>query len=176
LRTYDSLMCLEEGSRSAFSHAGMLIFMLKLCRIILSKRPQTSAVKPLHNTCVCRSTYVSPCYIFTFYCPTSREVNSVLNTATDQLMLFREVIGFDCENRAKQISALYRQSVEFRNVTACGNNRLSYGDGMHGPIELHRMPRIGEWPHGTTWRQQFCGKCVLTLKVRKWLPFILRFI
>jgi hypothetical protein len=56
--------------------------------------------------------------------PTSRGGNSASITMTDHLMLFREVIGFDCETRAKQVSSLCRQSVVFHNVTASGSNWL----------------------------------------------------
>jgi hypothetical protein len=45
---------------------------------------------------------------------------------TDHLMRFGEVIGFDCETRAKQISSLCRQSVVIRNVTAGGSNWLKW--------------------------------------------------
>jgi len=56
----------------------------------------------------------------------SRGGNSALITITDHLMLFREVIGFDCETRGKQISSLCRRSVVFHNVTASGSNWLKW--------------------------------------------------
>jgi hypothetical protein len=39
---------------------------------------------------------------------------------TDRLILCREVVGFDCDTRAKQISSFRMQSVVFHNVAADG--------------------------------------------------------
>ena len=68
-------------------------------------------------------------------------------TMTDYLMLFREVIGFDCETRAKQLSSLCRQSAVLHDVTASGSKwsklissrkvlKVYGGGGMDRPIEL----------------------------------------
>jgi hypothetical protein len=45
---------------------------------------------------------------------------------TDHLMLFREVIDFDGETCAKQISSLGRQSAVFHNVATSGSNWLKW--------------------------------------------------
>jgi hypothetical protein len=62
--------------------------------------------------------------VYTTSVPKSRGGNFALIAVTDHLMLSRELIGFDCETRAKQLSSLCRQSVKFRNVTASGSSWL----------------------------------------------------